>query len=182
MMQPDLQPTLSNEFVKIEPLKEEHFEILFIVASDPLIWEQHPNKDRYKEEIFRNFFKGAIESGGAFLITDAKTNQPVGSSRYYGYEKDNDLVSIGYTFISRDHWGTTCNSALKALMLDHAFGFVNSVLFHIGAVNIRSQKAILKLGAVKTGESEMEYYGESKNLNYIYTMTKDQWEKLKKDR
>lgn len=164
----NIQPTLENEFVKIEPLKESDFETLYAVASDPLIWEQHPNKDRYKREVFENFFKGAIESGGAFLVFDNKTNKPIGSSRFYDYNPTNKSILIGYTFFARSHWGSTYNPALKSLMIDYAFQFVNAVIFHIGAVNIRSQKAIERLGAVKVAELEVEYYGEPSKLNFVY--------------
>ncbi|TND08381.1 MAG: hypothetical protein FD123_2177 [Bacteroidetes bacterium] len=171
-----LQPTLENEFIRIQPLKETDFEELYAVASDPLIWEQHPNKDRYKREVFQNFFKGAMESGGAFLVLDAKTGKPAGSSRFYDYNEQDKSVLIGYTFLARDHWGSTYNRALKNLMISHAFQFVDKVLFHIGAVNIRSQKAIERLGAIKIGELEVEYYGEPGKLNYVYRITKESWE------
>src|ERR1700741_3225245 len=143
----ELQPQLENEFVKIKPLNPVDFETLYQVASDPLIWEQHPNKDRYKREVFENFFSGAIESKGAFLVFDAKTNQPIGSSRFYELDEETGSVAIGYTFLAKDHWGSVYNPALKSLMLNHAFKFVDQVIFHIGANNIRSQKAIERLGA-----------------------------------
>lgn len=171
----DLQPNLENDLVKIQPLRENDFEILYKVASDPLIWEQHPNKDRYKREVFENFFKGAIESKGAFLVYDKNTGEAIGSSRYYGFNKEEDSVSIGYTFLAKDHWRTLYNRALKKLMLGHAFKFVSKVYFHIGAVNIRSQKAIEKLGAEKIEEVEMEYYGEEKKLNFVYQIEKENW-------
>ena len=174
----DLRPThLKNEFVKLSPLAADDFDKLYQVASDPLIWEQHPNKVRYRREVFEIFFKGAIESGGAFLVCDSNTNQPIGSSRYYEYNTSKKTIAIGYTFLARDHWGTTYNKALKSLMLDHAFTFVNDVIFHIGANNIRSQKAIVKLGATKIGEVEMEYYGEQTKLNFIYQINKADWQK-----
>lgn len=172
----ELQPAeLKNEFVTIRPLKEEDFETLYKVASDPLIWEQHPNKNRYQRKVFETYFEGAMESGGAFIATDSNTGEPIGSSRYYEYDEDKGSVAIGYTFLARDHWGSIYNRALKSLMLDHAFKFVDQVIFHIGAENIRSQKAIEKLGAVKTGEVEMEYYGEQKKLNFIYRIDKQNW-------
>jgi hypothetical protein len=83
----DLQPSLENESVKIQPLQSIDFEVLYSVASDPLIWEQHPNKDRYKREVFETFFKGAMESGAAFLVIDKKTNKVIGSSRYYDLDR-----------------------------------------------------------------------------------------------
>ena len=172
----DLQPTLQNEFVKIRPLSETDFETLYSIASDPLLWEQHPNKNRYQKEAFQNFFKGAIESGGAFLVFDAQKGLPIGSSRFCDPENNDDKsIAIGYTFLARNHWGTTYNRALKALMIDYALKYFNSVVFHIGANNIRSQKAIEKLGAKKIGEVEMEYYGEETKLNFVYQIKKENW-------
>ncbi len=172
----DLQPQLMNDIVLLKPLGSEDFENLYSVASDPAIWEQHPNKDRYKREVFETFFKGAMQSGGAFLIYDNQTQQPIGSSRFYEVNAEQKSVSIGYTFFAKDHWGSTYNRAAKTLMLNHAFQFVDTVIFHIGATNIRSQKAIEKLGAKKIGEVEMEYYGEPKKLNFIYQIEKKDWE------
>lgn len=171
----DFQPTLQNEFVKLVPLKETDFEILYKVASDPLIWEQHPNKNRWKRDVFENFFKGAIESKGAFLIYDAKTNEPIGSSRFYGFDKEKSEISIGYTFYARSHWGGKYNPSAKQLMIQHAFQFVDNVIFHIGANNIRSQKAIERIGAIKIAEEDVEYYGEDSALNFIYHIEKQNW-------
>lgn len=172
----NLQQNLHNYFVKLEPIKETDFERLYAVANDPLIWEQHPNKDRYKREVFEVFFKGALESNGAYLIFDTKTNELIGSSRYYDLDNEKSCITIGYTFFARSHWGGTYNRAAKEAMMQHAFAHVNEVRFHIGAVNIRSQKAIERLGAQKIGEVEMEYYGETSKLNFIYSITKLNWQ------
>jgi RimJ/RimL family protein N-acetyltransferase len=171
----DLQPTLENDLIKVIPLKEEDFEALFAVASDPLIWEQHPNKDRYKREVFENFFKGAMESKGAFIVYEKGTNKIVGSSRYYELDEAAGSVAVGYTFIGRDFWGKGHNKALKTLMLDYAFQFVDQVILHIGATNFRSQKASEKLGAVKIAELEVAYYGEPVKWNFVYQIEKAKW-------
>ncbi|RBQ05361.1 GNAT family N-acetyltransferase [Pedobacter miscanthi] len=171
----DLQPTLENDLIKVVPLKETDFESLFEVASDPLIWEQHPNKDRYKREVFENFFKGAIESKGAFIVYEKETDKIVGSSRYYELDEENSSVAVGYTFIAREFWGKGHNRALKSLMLDYAFQFVNKVILHIGATNFRSQKATEKLGAVKISEIEVAYYGEPVKWNFVYQIDKAKW-------
>jgi RimJ/RimL family protein N-acetyltransferase len=171
----NLQPVLENEFVSLHPLKHTDFESLFTVASDPLIWAQHPNPDRYKREVFETFFKGALESGGAFIISETNSGIVIGCTRFYDYDSQKSQVLIGYTFIARDHWGTTYNRAAKTLMLDHAFKFVDHVIFHIGALNKRSQIAIERLGAIKSREIEVEYYGESKKLNFEFLITKENW-------
>jgi RimJ/RimL family protein N-acetyltransferase len=176
----ELQPTtLQNALVKLNPIKKEDFEDLYKVASDPLIWEQHPNKNRFQRDIFEIYFTGAMESGGAFLVFDNTTGVLIGSSRFYEFNKEERSVAIGYTFLARDHWGSVYNTALKSIMIDHAFKFVNTVIFHIGSKNIRSQKAITKLGADKIGEVQMEYFGEQPQWNFIFQITKEEWQKLK---
>jgi len=172
----DLQPvSLKDNMIRLVPLQESDFERLFEVARNPKVWEQHPNPNRYKIEDFTNYFKGAMESKGAFIVLDAKTNETVGCSRFYDYKKDENSVLIGYTFIGTKFWGKGYNRALKALMLNHAFHFVDKVYFHIGAFNIRSQKAIGKIGAVKVDEYEVEYYGETSKLNFVYLINKTEY-------
>jgi RimJ/RimL family protein N-acetyltransferase len=154
----NLQPQLSNNFVTLQPLKESDFEELFKVAADPLIWEQHPNNDRYKRDVFQRYFNGAMESGGAFLILDKKDNSIIGCTRFYEYSEEDNSVAIGFTFIDRAHWGNGYNSALKKLMIDYALQHVKNIYFHVGLTNYRSQKAVEKLGAVKVAEDDKITY------------------------
>ena len=147
----DLQPTLKGDLLELRPLRPEDFHDLFAVASDPLIWEQHPSNDRYKEEVFTGFFREALESSGALIATDSKDGQIIGSSRFHGYDKNKREIEIGWTFLARSHWGGVYNREMKQLMLRHAFKFVNSVLFIIGPQNLRSQRAIEKIGGVRVG-------------------------------
>lgn len=170
---------LQNNLVTAQPLKLSDIENLYTAASDPLIWEQHPNKNRYQREAFENYFKGAIESAGAFLVKDSQTNEIIGSSRYSDYSAETDTVSIGYTFLIRSYWGSGCNYALKKLMLDYIFQYVSTVTFYIGAANKRSQISIERFGATKIGEKEMAYYGEAAKLDFVYAITKEQWLQLR---
>jgi RimJ/RimL family protein N-acetyltransferase len=159
-LQPDL---LEDELVKLVPLQATDFDRLFKVASDPSIWEQHPGRDRYKKEVFQIYFDSAVASVSAFLIFDQKTNNLIGSSRFYDYDAGGSSIAVGYTFLAKEYWGGKYNRSVKKLMLDYAFQFVDTVIFHIGPSNIRSQKAILKIGANKIGE--MLYEG---NLHFVY--------------
>ena len=170
----NLQPTnLVSELVELVPLKQADFEELYAVASDPLIWEQHPNPDRYKKEVFEVYFKGAITSCGAFLIKDPSTNDILGCTRFYDFNETEKSVLIGYTFFARSCWGKGINHAVKHLMLAYAFQFIDKVIFHVGALNRRSQIAMERLGAIKTGEVEVAYFGEPTKLNFIYTINKE---------
>ncbi|MGX5817217.1 GNAT family N-acetyltransferase [Chitinophaga lutea] len=168
----NVQPTLENDDILLRPLAEDDFAALYAVAADPKVWEQHPNKDRWKEEVFRNFFRGAMQSGGAFAIISKATGKIIGSTRFYEQDEQDNSVFIGYTFYGRESWGKGINPVVKQLMLDYAFRFVDKVYFHIGADNVRSQVAIGRLGAVKIMEESVAYVGEAPRLNYRYLLEK----------
>jgi RimJ/RimL family protein N-acetyltransferase len=147
------QPVLEGQLLELRPLRSEDFQELYAVASDPLIWEQHPHNTRYQEEVFRRFFRDALASGGALIAINRETRRVIGSSRYDGYDKEKSQVEIGWTFLARSHWGGVYNGEMKRLMLQHAFKFVNNVVFVIGIQNFRSQKAVEKLGAIRAGST-----------------------------
>ncbi|WP_212001812.1 GNAT family N-acetyltransferase [Chitinophaga sp. HK235] len=169
------QPTLGNENLLLIPLQESDFEALYETASDEKIWEQHPNKDRWKREEFQRFFEGAIKSGGAFKIIDKKTGAVAGSTRFYDYNPSDNSIMIGYTFYATRYWGKGLNPVVKHLMLDYIFQYVDSVYFHVGASNVRSQIAMTRLGARKVREEDVAYYGEATRHNFVYQITKEEY-------
>ncbi len=147
----DLQPTLTGELVELRPLRQDDFEALYAAASDPLIWVQHLESDRYRRDVFLNFFKGAMASGGAFAVIDRRTGRIVGSSRYHAYNEAESEIEIGWTFLERACWGGQYNRDMKRLMIAHALTFVRRVVFLVGVGNVRSQRAMEKIGGVRSG-------------------------------
>jgi len=176
-MQPpfSIQPVLENTAIKMLPLQPADFADLYAVAADPKIWEQHPNKSRWQQTVFATFFEGAIQSGGAFKVVDNATGATLGSTRLYDYNPADNSILIGYTFYGTTSWGTGVNLAAKALLLNYVFQFVDTVRFHIGADNVRSQIAIQRLGARKVAEQEITYYGEQPKLNFVFELPKQVW-------
>src|SRR5947208_5354031 len=162
-----LQPVLTAELLGLRPLRPEASHDLYAVASDPLIWEQPAIQDRYKEEVFKGFFREDLESGGALIAIDSKDGQVIGSSRFHGYDEEKSEIEIGWTFLARSHWGGIYNREMKQLMLRHAFRFVDSVVFLVGAQNFRSQRAIEKIGGVHAG-NRCDAYGRG---SFVYTIT-----------
>jgi len=146
----DLQPVLAGERLSLRPLCADDFQDLYAVASDPLIWEQHPSRDRHKIEVFKDFFREAMESGGA-LIARSADGRVIGSSRFTGYNAVKSEVEIGWTFLARSCWGGLFNREMKELMLRHAFRFVDRVVFIVGPQNLRSQRALEKIGGLPSG-------------------------------
>jgi len=147
----DKQPFLLAELLELRPLREDDFEALFRVAADPLIWEQHPERNRYQEATFRAFFEEALTSGGALVALDRANGRVIGSSRYHGYEAERSVIEIGWSFLARAYWGGRYNGEMKRLMVEHAFRSVKRVIFIIGPDNRRSQRAVEKIGGVRAG-------------------------------
>ena len=169
----DLQPILTGNLVTLRPLTAADFAELFGAAGDPRIWEQHPEPDRYKREVFQKFFDGALESKGAFAIIDLQTNKIIGSSRYYDHKPAGNEICIGYTFLERAYWGKGYNREAKRLMLRHAFGFVRRVLFEVGVGNVRSQKALGNIGAQRVGRIEVAGLDGTPMPCFVYSIDRE---------
>lgn len=156
----DLQPTLTGSTISLRPLQAEDFEALYLAASDPLIWEQHPSPLRYQRDVFeQEFFIGALASGSAFVVFENESSKIIGSSRFYDWDPIQKEVAIGFTFLARSHWGGTSNQQKKRLMLDHAWQWAERVWFHIGRNNWRSRKAVEKIGASFSHDAIKELNG-----------------------
>jgi RimJ/RimL family protein N-acetyltransferase len=149
MSQPDFQPTLAGPTVIVRPVSADDWPELFAAGSDPEIWKVHPSPDRYTEPAFRQYFDSAVASKMAFVFVDRSTSRLIGSSRYHGHDTERSEIEIGWTFIVRSHWGGATNREVKRLMLDHAFAFVDTVIFWVGENNWRSQGAMTKIGGIK---------------------------------
>lgn len=160
----EAQPTLEGELIALRPLREDDFAGVFTVAADPLIWEQHPAHDRWKEPVFRKLFDEMLASGGALVALDRRSGKIIGWSRYHGYSDDASEVEIGWTFLAREYWGGRFNGEMKRLMMGHAFRFVTRVIFIIGEHNIRSQRAVERIGAVYAGRTTVD--GRSDRVVY----------------
>jgi len=142
---------LTSDLLEIRPLVADDFDGLYAVAADPLLWEQHPDKDRWRPESFRVFFAESLASRGALTVVDCRDRQVIGSSRYHGYDEHRSEVEIGWTFLARSHWGGIYNRELKRLMLRHAFTFVDVAVFLVAPGNVRSRRAVENIGGVPAG-------------------------------
>ena len=169
-----LQPTLVGETLVLRPLAASDFDDLYAVASDPLLWELHPQPDRWKRPVFERFFADGIASGGALLATEKDTGRVVGTSRFYDPDFPARAMTIGYTFIARSDWGTAAYREMKDLMLRHAFRWVDTVWFHIGKHNFRSRKAMEKIGGKFDREETEQILGVVRE-SVFYRIERGEW-------
>ena len=168
------QPALYGRTLKLRALTANDFEALFSAASDPLIWTGHPASDRYERQVFEAYFAARLASAKALAVIDIESGQIVGMSSYYTSPDQPESIAIGYTFLTRTKWGGEANRELKALMLEHAFKVYDIVYFHVGPANLRSQKALLKIGAVHLYDAELNLSG-APALCKCYGLTREQW-------
>ncbi len=168
----NLQPTLVGEQITLRPLQPDDFAQLYHAASDPVIWEQHPHHDRYQREVFQIFFDAAVSSRGALLVMDRASGEVIGTSRYYDWNPSSREIAIGYTFLVRSRWGGSANCEMKQLMLDHIFKWAGKVWFHIGTDNLRSRKAVEKLGGIYSHTAEFPIAGTP---HAFFSILADDW-------
>jgi RimJ/RimL family protein N-acetyltransferase len=166
----DIQPTLAGAKVLLRPLATSDFQALYTVAADPDIWAMHPYRDRYKRDVFVGFFAEAIASQGAFAIIDQVTGAMIGSSRFANYDAEAGEIEIGWTFFACSHWRGGYNRETKLLMLRHIFPHVTTVVFQIGAHNLRSRTAVERLGGRLAREYVREYQGQKQDY-VLYHLT-----------
>ena len=163
----DFQPTLHGPRVVVRPVAARDWGAMFAAAADPAIWELHPATDRYTEKVFKEYFDGAIASGSAFAIVDRESGDVIGSSRFHGFDAVASEIEIGWTFLARDYWGGSYNAEIKQLMLEHAFRFVDTVIFWVGETNQRSRRAMEKIGGVlRDGTYRRDIGGDDPNVVY----------------
>lgn len=171
----DRQPTLEGPTLLLRPLREDDWQALYAVASDPKVWELHPANDRWREDVFRTFFADALAQGGALAVIDKASGKIIGSSRMQAHDPANGgSVEIGWTFLGRDHWGGATNREMKRLMLAHALRHVERVDFRIGETNLRSRAAMEKIGgrlSDRDGGVVQTSNGPARHV--IYEITRD---------
>lgn len=179
----NLQPTLKNELVSLRPLRLEDFDPLFQIAKDPLIWEQHPAKNRYQKEMFLDFFNDSIKSMGALVVEEVSTKKIIGGTRFKRIENTDKAVEIGWSFLSRDKWGGKYNKAFKDLMIDYALQHIDSVVFYIDVKNIRSQRAVEKLGGkIIITDSSYDHLIKQSQNDLAYRIGYQEWRNMKASR
>mgnify|MGYP006084365665 FL=1 len=164
----NFKSNFENDSISLFQIKKEYFEELYLVASNPVIWEQHPESDRWKKEKFSIFFENGLQNKFGFLIIfDKYKKEIIGSTRFYSYDEEEKAIRIGFTFIAQKYWGTSINLQVKKMMLDYTFKFLDKAYFDIGINNFRSRKAVEKLGA--------RLFLDNKKGNVVYILKKNEF-------
>jgi len=178
----NLQPTLEDDLILLKPLAESDFELLYEVAKDPLIWKQHPCFNRYEKPAYAKFFSDSIKSKGALIIIEKSTGKIIGSSRFKKVNHSEDAIEIGWSFLARDKWGGKFNKSMKYLMIDFAFNYMEYIVFYIGKENLRSQKAVQKIGGKRITNLSLFHFVKKRKEDWTYIISKKDWRTKKEAR
>ncbi len=166
----DRQPTLQGPKFQMRPLQASDREAFLAVASDPLIWEEHPEPDRATPEKLERFFADALASGGALAVTTAD-GELVGGSRFEPPDEAGSRILIDNTFLARAYWAPEDYIEVKGLLFDHAFTTFEAVELRIGADNARTRGAVEDfLGAVYVDTVQTPLGDHA-----VYEVSRDAW-------
>lgn len=146
---------LRSTRMELRPMQAEDRGALTHAAGDAAIWAGHPERERWRPEVFGPYFDMLLAAGGTLVARESE-GRVIGMSRFYATSDTAGGICIGYTFLIRDHWGGASNLEMKRLMLDHLFASVAEAWFHIAPTNIRSQKATAKLGAERMEQMRLD--------------------------
>ena len=167
------QPVLEGERLLLRPLTEADWPAFRAAGGDPAVWAIHPVHTRWQEPVLRAFFDDALAQGGALAVIDRDSGALVGSSRFQGHDPAASEVEIGWTFLATSHWGGAFNREMKRLMLGHALQHVETVVFRVGETNLRSRRAMEKIGGILTEREEVIEGPSGPIRHVVYAITRD---------
>ncbi|HVG16955.1 MAG TPA: GNAT family protein [Chitinophagaceae bacterium] len=185
---------LRGQYVYLDELREEHIPALKLLARDPRLWEYTKSLlvNETFDSQFERYIQTALTSNGdsifsvglqkTFVIHNTDSNI-IGMTRYYGLEEKQKRVDIGYTWYIPEVWGKVHNKECKLLLLQYAFEELklNRVGFHVAHINLRSQKAVEKIGGIKEGVLRKHSYQPDGSIRHtvLYSILDEEWPEVK---
>lgn len=178
---------LQGTNINLVPLEEKHLEELYTAAADKELWALIPT-DCSERDTFYKTYEFAISERTAgnqypFVIIHKETNKIIGSTRLFEIYPADKKLEIGWTWITKDYWGTTINLECKLLLLTYCFETLktNRVQLKTKDTNFRSRKAIEKIGGIFEGilrKDKIVSDGTTRNAAY-YSILDDEWEQAR---
>jgi N-acetyltransferase len=181
---------LRGRTVYLEPIGEQHREMFRPLARDERIWEFNKALliDATFDEQFNQNFDEAMETasvygGQGFAIRAVCDDSPIGMTRFHSVDRPNKTLEIGWTWYIPTVWGKVHNKECKLLLLQYVFETLhfNRAQFKVAHQNIRSQKAVEKIGGVKEGVIRKSGYRKDGTIrdNVIFSIIDEEWPEKK---
>ncbi|MFZ2753541.1 MAG: GNAT family protein [Lysobacteraceae bacterium] len=181
-------PTLIGRHVRLEPLRADHADALRAAASDGALWELRytsvPGLEAGEAERYVDIALAARDAGQAlpFAVVDG-AGDVVGSTRYYDIDHGVPRVKLGYTWYAQRVQRTGLNTEAKLLLVEHAFAqwACEAVVLETSHENLRSQAAILRLGAKRDGvlRANMRHRDGTLRDTHVFSILRGEWPALR---
>ncbi len=181
---------LENDLVKLMPLRLSQEEELWAIAQQIDLY-QYGSTDVSTKDKLTVYIQNALNEASAgksipFIIYNKQTSECAGCTRFGNIDPKNKVLHIGWTWISPALQGTGFNHQMKFLMLGHAFEEMHyeKVEFRIDERNVRSRKAVEKLGATLEGILRKNVVTKNglKRNSCCYGILMEEWAHLKESR
>jgi RimJ/RimL family protein N-acetyltransferase len=181
---------LRGDHVYLELLLPTHREVIRPLAKDERIWEFNKmlpvdeSYDKAYDEYFNTGLdKNALSGQQTFVIKTAKDDAIIGMTRLYEINPKEKSILIGYTWYIPSVWGKVYNKECKLLLLLYIFEEMkfNRAELRVAHQNIRSQKAVEKIGAIKEGVLRKHGYRNDGSIRHtvVYSVIDDEWPETK---
>ena len=180
---------LKGEFVELISLEKSHFAELYELAKEPRIWEFLPTNCSEEIKFIKAYNEALVEREKGnhypFVILNKATNKFIGSTRLFDIHPKDKKLEIGWTWLHPDFWATGLNYECKLLLLTFCFEQLkaNRVQLKTSDINLRSRKAIEKIGAKFEGvlrKDRIRDNGVTRNSAY-YSIIDEEWAVVKKN-
>lgn len=180
---------LVGETVRLVPLENSHKTELSRILLSPEVWEFTWRTIHTAEELDQ-VLTTAMENKNngsqlPFTIIDQTTGAIMGTTRIGDIDLNNRNVEIGWTWLSPPYWGTGANTECKYLLLRHCFEELKliRVQFSVSGQNVRSQRAVERIGARKEGVFRKHRIKQDGSIhdNIFYSIVDDEWPQVKEN-
>ena len=179
--------TLEGKLVRLEPLAIEHEAALWSVAQDEEIWRWMRVNVQRREQLYDLIHDAlrlqASDGDLPFTIVERQSGQPIGSTRYFDIMPQHRHLEIGHTWLGKQYWRSGINTEAKYLLLRHAFETLGCVRvqFRTDRLNVRSQTAIKRLGAVEEGTLRKHMWVQNQRFRdtVYFSILDDEWPEVK---
>lgn len=179
--------TLQGSYVRLEPLRADHFVQLCSIGLDQTLWQWTATRITSPAEM-RDYIGRALDEkvagkGLPFVTVWSTTGEVVGCTRFGNIDPENRGLEIGWSWVATPWQRTPVNTEAKYLMMRHAFETMNCIRVAIKAssLNERSRKAILRLGAKEEGilRNHMIIHGGRTRDTVYFSVIDSEWPEVK---
>lgn len=186
----EMQPTLHGKAVRLEPLRREHIGALCEIGLDPevtrfmtMVMKTRDDMARYVGDALAAREAGKAIPFVTILQSPGAADRIAGSTRFMEIDRNNRRMEIGATWLGKEWQRSRVNTEAKYLMLRHAFEELNSIRIELktDSLNVRSRRAILRIGAVQEGVFRNHLITEQGRIRHsvYFSIVAEDWPAVK---